>query len=81
MNEENSALEKDVNEGLPNYWNAISGIEQKLWYATEIYNRQHLKMQNISDDALENLRTHKRHKDMKFIKGVSNYNILSNMSY
>ena len=34
-----SILGADLDEDLPNFWNALSGVEQKVWYATELYNR------------------------------------------
>lgn len=34
------ALNADIDEGLSNFWQAISGIQQKLWYANEVYNRK-----------------------------------------
>ena len=32
-------MNQDINEELPLYWEALTGHHQKLWYATELYNR------------------------------------------
>ena len=34
-------MNQDINEELPLYWVALTGHHQKLWYATEVYNRHH----------------------------------------
>ena len=67
------------------FWRALSGVEQKIWYATELYNRAKGISQNLTDESLEQLRT--QHRDggkkgrKKYIKSMCNYDILNNMSY
>lgn len=39
----------DVDEDLPNYFQALPGMEQKSWYANEIYLRNRLGFKTISD--------------------------------
>lgn len=76
-----SKLKADVDENLANYWQAISGIEQKLWYSNEVYDRYNTGVQAMSDEALEKLRTSQRSKHKKHIKGNANYKVLFNMQY
>ena len=81
IGEGSKLLNEDVDEGLSSYWKAISGIEQKIWYTTEVYNRANLNIKSLSNVQMEDLRTHKREKNKKYIKGCANYKILFNKSY
>ncbi len=56
-------MDKDVDENLPSYWDAMTGNDQKNWYAFELYYRKKLGIQNLTDDQLEKLRTGKINKD------------------
>ena len=42
------------------FWKNLRGIEQKIWYASEAYQRKKLDIKTISDAAFEKLRTKKR---------------------
>lgn len=77
-------------EYLPSYWEAISGYQSKIWYATEVYNRKNCSVQRLDDDSLEKLRTVRRENknktgqpgcSLKFIRDNYNYDILSNIYY
>lgn len=50
-------LKADIDEGLANYWQALTGIEQKIWYTNEIYNRANTGVVALSEEALEKIRT------------------------
>lgn len=56
-------MDKDVDENLPSYWDAMTGNDQKNWYTFELYYRKKLGIQNLTDDQLEKLRTGKINKD------------------
>lgn len=81
IGEGSKILTSDINEGLTRYWQAISGVDQKLWYATEVYNRANGYCQKLCDESLEQLRTMKRAEGKKSMKNNCNYDILFNMGY
>lgn len=81
LSDGSSKLKSDVDEGLSNYWHALSGIEQKLWYANECYNRFNTGVKALSDESLEKLRTSQRNRNKKHIKGNASYKILFNIQY
>jgi len=74
-------LRADINEELPTFFKALSGVEQKIWYATELYNRAKGIGQNLTDESLEQLRTQHRDGKKKYIKSMCNYDILNNINY
>ena len=76
-------MTNDIDENLPSYWNAMTGNDQKNWYAFELYYRKKFGIQNLSDEQLERLRTGKidKKKFKKYIDGDCNYEILSNLKY
>lgn len=76
-----SKLKADVDEGLSNYFHALSGIEQKLWYTNECYNRFNTGVKALSEESLEKLRTSQRNRHKKHIKGNASYKILFNIQY
>lgn len=41
-----------IDEKLGNFWNCLSGLDQKKWYAQELYQRKHLNVKQISDTNL-----------------------------
>lgn len=41
-----------VNENLGSYWTCIQGMDQKRWFAQEIYNQKKLQFKKLSDHAL-----------------------------
>ena len=54
-------------------------MDQKRWYARELYLRDKLNIKITNDRAVERLRTRKR--GAKFISNIYNYDILSNPLY
>lgn len=72
-----------MDEGLVNYLNSISGLEQKSWYSSEVYLRKGLGLKTMPDDILEKLRTNQcTENEEKQIKGsTANYEILQNPLY
>ena len=73
--------ESHINENLDPYWSCLTGMEQKKWYANEIYIRKYVGIKTLSDSALEKLRTAKRGEGEKYIFNTTNFDILSNMRY
>jgi hypothetical protein len=43
-------MTEDIDEALPSYWNAMTGNDQKNWYAFELYYRKKFGIQNLSDE-------------------------------
>ena len=75
-------VSSDLDDNLGSFWKSLRGIEQKIWYANEVYTRTNLNVQTISDEAIEKLRTKKRNlQKPTFIIGTHNYEILSNFNY
>lgn len=79
---------QDVREPIGSYWESLTGDDQKIWYASEIYSKFRFQISSVEDDALENLRTKDRRKADKidgkkpqYIEGDSRYDILSNLNY
>lgn len=66
-------------EKLSDYWCALSGNEQKNWYATEVYVQNSLGIRTMDGSSLENLRTRESHG--RQITDTPNYNILGNQFY
>jgi hypothetical protein len=46
-----------LDENLGSYWKNLNGIDQKIWYANEVYTRKKFGIKTIDDEAFENLRT------------------------
>ena len=55
--ENKSEDEDNIDEGLGELFDCMSGKEQKEMYATEVYNRKSLNLRSMSDESLERLRT------------------------
>lgn len=79
---------EDVEEQIGSYWDSLTGDDQKIWYASEIYSKYRFGITSVNDDALELLRTKDRRKApkikgkvAKFIEGDSTYDILKNVTY
>lgn len=51
-------------ENLGHFWSNLSAFDQKLWYTTEVYQRNKLKIKTITDESLEILRTETSNKDV-----------------
>lgn len=49
--------ERVIDEDLGLFWKNLNGIDQKIWYANEVYLRNKLGIKTLDDQALENLRT------------------------
>lgn len=50
-----------IDENLGSFWECLPGLEQKRWYATELYLRNTLHIQPIVDEpSFTSLRTSKR---------------------
>ena len=69
-----------IDENLGSFWECLPGLEQKRWYATELYLRNKLHIQPIVDKpSFESLRVSRRgHQCMA---SIFNYDILSNFRY
>lgn len=83
-----NVLGDDVKEQIGSYWDSLTGDDQKIWYASEIYSKFMYDIRSVNDDAMQNLRTRDRRKApkingkvAKFIEGDSRYDILSNVTY
>ena len=77
------------------YWDSLTGDDQKIWYASEVYSKHMYGIKSVDDDALEKLRTRDRRdkavKELttssgkvvkpKHIEGDSRYDILCNITY
>ena len=72
-------LKVDLNENLGNYWKCISGIDQKRWYAKELYLRYTQKIRTIDDYNLTLMGLSGRGD--KCISNTCNYDILQNEKY
>ena len=69
----------DINENLGDYWQCLTGIDQKRWLAKQVRNRKCLNIRQLDDDQLTKLRTAKRGSN--WIHNICNYDILSNFAY
>jgi len=49
-----------VDENLPNYWNSLSGLDQKRWFTREAHLRDFIHVKTMGDDQFEMLRKEKR---------------------
>ena len=49
--------DRELDENLGSYWKNLNGIDQKIWYANEVYTRKKFGIKTIDDEAFENLRT------------------------
>ena len=85
---ERDILGEDVKEPIGCYWQSLTGVDQKIWYASEIYSKFRFGISSVEEDALEQLRTKDRRKapkinDMKpqFIEGDCRYDMLTNVNY
>lgn len=65
---------------LGEFWSNLSAYDQKLWYATEVYQRNKLQIKTITDESLEILRTEASNKSV-VINGSCNFEILNNIIY
>ena len=72
-------MDLDIDEGLDPYWNCLSGSQQKILYATEVYYKNKFGIKNFDDEQMEKLRTGQKMK--KEIDGEPNYDILQNTLY
>jgi len=78
---------KDVEENIGSFWESLTGDDQKIWYANEVYGRSQYGISSVNDEALERLRKTDRRKvkqekhTKKYIQGDSRYDILSNYKY
>jgi len=72
-------LTVDMDEDLGKYWECIPGMKQKRWFAQVTHLKEHLKINTITDVAIENLRVSKR--GPKFISNIHNYDMLQNRAY
>jgi len=43
----------DVDEKLAPYFSCLKGLDQKAWYANEVYLRNALQIKTVNDEALE----------------------------
>ena len=73
--------DEQLDENLPNFFNAIAGDFQKVWYATELYNQKHNGIKSLDNDQMELLRTAKGYMASKKICSLPTYDILSNWYY
>lgn len=75
--------EEDCNldEDLGTYWESISGSEQKVMYATEVYYRNNFGIKAYTDEAFEKLRTTKNRGFTKVITSTPSYYIFDNKFY
>ena len=53
-------LEKEFDEKLATYWESITGDEQMIWYASEIYSNFMFGITSVDKEAIEKLRTTKK---------------------
>ena len=86
---ERDVMAEDVDEGLPSFWECLTGDDQKIWYASEIYSSYMFDIKSVDDDTIQLLRntnraTAEKQKDgpkHKYIQGDSRYDILANINY
>lgn len=71
----------NLNEDLGTYWESLSGSNQKVMYATEVYYRNMFQIKTISDEALENLRKTKNRGFNQVITSAPSYYIFDNKFY
>lgn len=50
---EEDVLGQEVREALGSYWQSLTGDDQKIWYASEIYSKYRFDISSVEDDALE----------------------------
>ena len=60
--DENWEYQKDINEELGCYWECITGLDQKRWFARETHHREALGVKLLSDENYQCLKTSKRGK-------------------
>ena len=77
----NRLTKKDfvMDEDLEPFWRNLSGLDQKRWYANELYHRNKVGRTFLDDDQLEILRKAKRGKH--YIMNIYNYSLLTNHYY
>jgi hypothetical protein len=68
-------------ESLAPYWNSLTGVAQKRWYANEVWMKNEMGLKTVDEKAFEMLRTAKRSENHTYIKGTPNYEIIQNMQY
>lgn len=71
----------NLDEDLAPYFNSLSGSEQKVMYANEVYYRNAHEIKTISDEALEKLRTCKNKGSKYCISTTPSYYIFDNMFF
>lgn len=49
---ERDVLADDVDEGLPPFWQCLTGDDQKIWYASEIYSKYMFGIKSVDDDTI-----------------------------
>lgn len=77
--DEDWMYEKDINEELGCYWECITGLDQKRWFARETHHRHNLGVKVLSDESYECLK--KSIRGPKFIQNLPNYDILTSIRY
>lgn len=68
-----------MNENLGDFWECLSGIDQKKWFAMELHHQDKLRQRTLSAEQLRALGQSRR-KD-KLINSLCNYHILENQKY
>ena len=67
---------KVVDEKLGEYWQCLTGLDQKRWFTKEIYQRNKLKISQLEDSSISILRHVKR--GQKYISNIPCYDMLWN---
>ena len=89
---EQDVLGEDVEEKIGNYWESMTGDDQKIWYASEVYYNFRFGITSVSEEAQQFLRTKDRRKALKdakkrgegrlkYMEDESRYDILANVTY
>ena len=73
--EDSAAEALSVDEDIGTFYGSIAPFEQKVFYATESYNRYNLGIKKVTDENFQLLRTSKMEK--KCISGSPTYDILN----
>ena len=63
-------------DGLETFWKCLNGLDQKRWYANELYHRKKVDLGFLDDAQKQKLSESTRGK--KHITPIYNYNILTN---
>ena len=73
-------MSNNRNEGLNDYYESLTGFDQKIYFANEIHRRKHVGVKMVDDEQLVKLASCKRGQH-KYLIGEFNYNILNNEDY